>query len=49
MVEVADSEGNMILKCPRATCQHRQALTAAPPATGGVKKVIRKRLVRRKV
>lgn len=50
MVEVADAEGNMILKCPRATCQHRQALTAAaPPATGGVKKVVRKRLVRRKV
>lgn len=50
MVEVADSEGNMILKCPRATCQHRQALTAsAAPATGGVKKVVRKRLVRRKV
>lgn len=50
MVEVADSEGNMILKCPRATCQHRQALTAsAAPAAGGVKKVVRKRLVRRKV
>jgi hypothetical protein len=50
MVEVADNEGNMILKCPRATCQHRQAMTAtAPPAAGGVKKVVRKRLVRRKV
>lgn len=50
MVEVADNEGNMILKCPRATCQHRQAMTAtASPAAGGVKKVVRKRLVRRKV
>ncbi len=47
MVEVTDSEGHLILKCPRATCQHRQSLTpAAPP--GGVKKVVRKRLVRRK-
>lgn len=50
MVEVEDAEGRMILKCPRATCQHRQALSATqPPATGGVKKVVRKRLVRRKV
>jgi hypothetical protein len=52
LVEVADSEGRMILKCPRATCQHRQSLTpqAGPvgPA-GGVKTVVRKRLVRRKV
>jgi len=47
MVEVTDSEGHMILKCPRATCQHRQSLTSAAPS-GGVKKVIRKRLVRRK-
>jgi len=48
MVEVTDSEGHLILKCPRATCHHRQALTSTPPA-GGVKKVVRKRLVRRKV
>ncbi len=50
MVEVTDSAGQMILKCPRATCQHRQTLTASPAtAGGGVKKVVRKRLVRRKV
>lgn len=50
MVEVTDSSGQLILKCPRATCQHRQALTASPTAAGGgVKKVVRKRLVRRKV
>ncbi len=49
MVEVTDSSGQMILKCPRATCQHRQALTASPAQAGGVKKVVRKRLVRRKV
>lgn len=49
-VEVTDGEGNVFLKCPRATCQHRQPLTTAPaPAPGGVKKVVRKRLVRRKV
>ena len=50
MVEVSDAEGNVFLKCPRATCQHRQPLGATPaPAAGGVKKVVRKRLVRRKV
>ena len=50
MVEVSDAEGNAFLRCPRATCQHKQPLTAAPaPAAGGVKKVVRKRLVRRKV
>lgn len=49
MVEVTDSEGQLILKCPRATCQHRQPLTAAAAPAGGVKKVVRKRLVRRKV
>lgn len=48
MVEVTDSAGQVFLKCPRATCQHRQPLTAAP-AAGGVKTVVRKRLVRRKV
>lgn len=52
MVEVADNAGQIILKCPRATCQHRQPLAPAiPPASpaGGVKTVVRKRLVRRKV
>ncbi len=49
MVEVADNEGQIFLKCPRATCQYRLPLSAAAPQTGGVKKVIRKRLVRRKV
>jgi hypothetical protein len=49
MVEVADSEGNVFLKCPRATCQYRMPLSAAGSQTGGVKKVVRKRLVRRKV
>jgi len=51
LVEVSDAEGNVFLKCPRATCQHRQPLgaTPAPTAAGGVKKVVRKRLVRRKV
>lgn len=48
MVEVTDSAGQVFLKCPRATCQHRQPLTAIPVA-GGVKTVVRKRLVRRKV
>lgn len=48
MVEVSDSAGQVFLKCPRATCQHRQPLTAMP-AAGGVKTVVRKRLVRRKV
>ena len=43
LVEVTDAAGQTILRCPRATCQHRQALNAAP---GGVK-VVRKRLVRR--
>lgn len=48
MVEVEDSAGQMVLKCPRATCQHRQSLSPASLA-GGVKTVVRKRLVRRKV
>lgn len=48
MVEVADSAGQLFLKCPRATCQHRQPLMSTPPAAG-VKTVVRKRLVRRKV
>jgi len=50
MVEVSDAEGNVFLRCPRATCQNRQPLgsSPAPVAAGGVKKVVRKRLVRRK-
>jgi hypothetical protein len=48
MVEVTDNEGQMVLKCPRATCQHRQSLAPAVPPAGGVKKVVRKRVVRRK-
>lgn len=49
MVEVEDAEGRLVLKCPRATCQHRQPLTAGPAAASpGTKKVVRKRLVRRK-
>ena len=47
MVEVEDANGQIILKCPRATCQHRQPLAPAP-AAGVMKKVVRKRLVRRK-
>ncbi|MFO7568776.1 MAG: hypothetical protein R6W75_03180 [Smithellaceae bacterium] len=49
MVEVEDANKQLILKCPRATCQHRQPLapSGAPPA-GTVRKVVRKRLVRRK-
>lgn len=50
-VEMTDAEGHVFLKCPRATCQHRQPLSTASLPTGpagGVKKVIRKRLVRRK-
>jgi len=43
LVEVTDATGQTILRCPRATCQHRQALNPQ-----GVK-VVRKRLVRRKV
>lgn len=42
LVEVTDTAGQTVLRCPRATCQHRQALNS-----GGVK-VVRKRLVRRK-
>lgn len=49
MVEAEDSTGKIILKCPRATCQHRQPLAPAAPPAGVAKKVIRKRLVRRKV
>ena len=43
LVEVPDSAGQLILKCPRATCQYRQALTP------GAVKMVRKRIVRRKV
>jgi hypothetical protein len=42
LVEVTDTSGQIILKCPRATCQHRQSLS--PKRV----KVVRKRLVRRK-
>jgi hypothetical protein len=42
LIEVTDAAGQTILRCPRATCQHRQ-----PLSSGGVK-VVRKRLVRRK-
>jgi hypothetical protein len=45
LVEVTDTAGNTILRCPRATCQHRQPLSAGG---GGGVKVVRKRLVRRK-
>ncbi|HOE80294.1 MAG TPA: hypothetical protein PLX82_09030, partial [Smithellaceae bacterium] len=48
MVEVSDADGQVFLKCPRATCQHRQPLVAAPAAPATVRKVVRKRLVRRK-
>ena len=48
MVEVSDNQGQMFLKCPRATCRHRQPLVAAPAAPATVRKVVRKRLVRRK-
>jgi hypothetical protein len=49
MVEVEDASGLLILKCPRATCQHRQPLAPAGTPSGVVRKVVRKRLVRRKV
>ncbi|HVO66876.1 MAG TPA: hypothetical protein VMT12_10370 [Syntrophales bacterium] len=42
LVEATDKSGQAILKCPRATCQHRQGLS--PKRV----KVVRKRLVRRK-
>lgn len=51
MVEVSDNQGQMFLKCPRATCQHRQSLAAtlaAAPAKAKTKTLVRKRLVRRK-
>ena len=49
-VEVEGANGQLFLKCPRATCQHRQPLSASPGtgAGGPVRKVVRKRLVRRK-
>ncbi|HOW56733.1 MAG TPA: hypothetical protein PKZ12_01930 [Smithellaceae bacterium] len=40
LVEMADSTGQVILKCPRATCQHKQPLNARV-------KLVRKRVVRR--
>ena len=43
LVEITDSTGQLILKCPRATCQYRQSLTP------GAVKMVRKRIVRRKV
>ena len=42
LVEATDTSGQAILKCPRATCQHRQDLS--PKRV----RVVRKRLVRRK-
>lgn len=50
LVEVTDSNDQMILRCPRATCHYHQALNAVPVGTPpkGVK-VVRKRLVRRKI
>ena len=42
LIEVTDISGETILKCPRATCQHRQNLS--PKRV----KVVRKRLVRRR-
>lgn len=49
MVEVSDNQGQMFLKCPRATCQHRQPLAATlAAAPAKVKTLVRKRLVRRK-
>jgi len=49
-VEVEDAHGQIVLKCPRATCQHRQPLAPPPGSQTGaaVRKVVRKRLVRRK-
>jgi ssDNA-binding Zn-finger/Zn-ribbon topoisomerase 1 len=49
LVEVTDSSGQTILRCPRATCQYRQALNAGAIGTPGGVKVVRKRLVRRKI
>lgn len=49
MVEVSDNQGQMFLKCPRATCQHRQPLASTlPTAPAKAKTLVRKRLVRRK-
>jgi hypothetical protein len=42
LIEVSDASGEMILKCPRATCQHRQSLNPK------LVKMVRKRVVRRK-
>ena len=42
LIEVTDPSGEIILKCPRATCQHRQGLNPK------LVKVVRKRVVRRK-
>lgn len=42
LVEITDAAGQTILRCPRATCQHRQ------PLNPGTVKFVRKRLVRRK-
>lgn len=41
LVEVTDATGKTILKCPRATCQHRQDCNPS-------RKLVRKRLVRRR-
>ncbi len=42
LIEVMDAAGQTVLRCPRATCQYRQALNA-----GSGVRVVRKRLVRR--
>jgi hypothetical protein len=42
LIEVRDASNEIILKCPRATCRHRQGLSPKPV------KVVRKRVVRRK-
>jgi hypothetical protein len=42
LIEVSEASGAMILKCPRAMCQHRQSLNPK------LMKVVRKRVARRK-
>jgi ssDNA-binding Zn-finger/Zn-ribbon topoisomerase 1 len=42
LIEATDAAGQTVLRCPRATCQHRQALNA-----GSGVRVVRKRIVRR--
>jgi hypothetical protein len=35
LVEAVDAKGQAILKCPRATCRHRQSFAAAQTVVGG--------------